>query len=86
MERQHRKASSASDEPTILEQARRELAAMRVMCHEDRSQGPSVPSEDDNGGEPLAVEGVDADIDGNDDEDENSNDFLPRSPPPISAA
>lgn len=34
MERQRCKDSSAWDEPTMLKQARRELATLRVICHE----------------------------------------------------
>lgn len=70
----------ASDEPTKWKQFGRELAALGVVCHEDRSQRPTVTSRSADSDRPPAGEYDDTDADSSDDGEKNSNDLLPTEP------
>lgn len=72
-----RKASSPSDEHTRVERARREVATLRLVWHEDRAQRPWVTSGSAHGDRSPATEYVNTDVDGSDVEKVGSSEFLP---------
>lgn len=71
VERQGGKASTPSDEFTALQRARRELAAVRVMCYEGGGQRPEATGGSAEGHQALAGKGIDTNYDSNDGDEEN---------------
>lgn len=80
VERQCRKASTPSEEPTTFKRAWRELAPLTVMSYEGGGQRTPASCGSAEGNRSLAKKGVDTDSDSSGGEKEGPNEHLPTGP------